>query len=80
MQSYSTNQRHMLNTTDAAAYCGSSVSTFTKLRLYGNGPIYVKLGRRVVYDLTDLDNWLALHRRRSTSEGANNGTIVGAKR
>jgi predicted DNA-binding transcriptional regulator AlpA len=80
MKCCSTNQRHMLNTTDAAAYCGSSVSTFTKLRLYGNGPIYVKLGRRVVYDPSDLDNWLASHRRASTSEGANTRTLVGADR
>jgi predicted DNA-binding transcriptional regulator AlpA len=77
MQSYSAKQRHMLNTPDAATYCGSSVSTFTKLRLHGGGPMYVKIGRRVVYDPSNLDNWLASHRRASTSEVANTETKVG---
>ena len=60
--------RKMLSAPEAAAYCGSSASTFAKLRLYGGGPHYVKLGRRVVYNPADLDQWLASHRRRSTSE------------
>ena len=60
--------RKMLNTPAAAAYCGSSASTFTKLRLYGGGPVYIKIGRRVVYDPADLDRWLASRRRISTSQ------------
>ena len=60
--------RKMLSAPEAAAYCGSSASTFAKLRLYGGGPHYVKLGRRVVYDPADLDRWLASHRRASTSD------------
>lgn len=60
--------RKMLRTPDAAAYCGSSASTFEKLRLQGGGPRYVKIGRRVVYDPADLDEWLAENRRRSTSD------------
>jgi hypothetical protein len=63
-------QRKMLNASAAAEYCGSSASTFAKLRLYGGGAAYVKLGRRVVYDPADLDVWLAQHRRASTSEQA----------
>jgi predicted DNA-binding transcriptional regulator AlpA len=61
-------QRKMLNAQEAAAYCGSSASTFAKLRLYGGGPAYVKLGRRVVYDPNDLDGWLTSNRRASTSD------------
>lgn len=57
-----------LKTKEAADYCGSSASTFEKLRLTGGGPIYSKIGRRVVYRLEDLDAWLAASRRRSTSE------------
>jgi predicted DNA-binding transcriptional regulator AlpA len=52
----------MLNAPEAASYCGSSASTFAKLRLYGGGPRFVKLGRRVVYDPVDLNAWLAAHR------------------
>lgn len=58
----------VLRTVEAAAYCGSSASTFEKLRLTGGGPVYAKLGRRVVYRVEDLDAWLAANRRRSTSD------------
>ena len=61
-------QRRVLRTDGAAEYCGSSASTFEKLRLTGGGPIYAKLGRRVVYRVEDLDAWLAANRRRSTSD------------
>ena len=57
-----------LNTNEAADYCRSSVSTFEKLRLTGGGPVYSKIGRRVVYRVEDLDAWLDTHRRRSTSD------------
>jgi len=43
---------------DAAKLVGLSESTLAKLRLYGNGPIYCKLGRRVVYRPADLEIWL----------------------
>lgn len=59
---------HRLRTADAAAYCASSKSTFEKYRLTGEGPAYIKLGRVVVYDLEDLNTWLASHRRMSTSD------------
>lgn len=59
-----------LSTEDAAAYCCSAASTFEKYRVSGkNGPTFIKLGRRVVYDRNDLDRWLASNRRNSTSEG-----------
>lgn len=53
----------------AAEYLGLSVSTLAKMRLRGDGPLYMKAGPRVVlYDLTDLDAWLETRKRRSTSE------------
>ena len=66
-------QQRMLRTNEAATYCGSSASTFEKLRLTGGGPIYSKIGRRVVYRIEDLDNWLAANRRRSTSDTGTSG-------
>ena len=63
-----TTTRRMLNTDEAAAYCGSAGSTFEKLRVFGGGPLFLKVGRRVVYDPADLDAWLATKRRRSTSD------------
>ncbi len=61
-------KQQMLRTAEAAEYCGSSASTFEKLRLKGGGPVYSKIGRRVVYRVEDLDAWLAANRRRSTSD------------
>lgn len=52
----------------AATYTGLSVSTLNKLRISGKGPVFLKLGRRVVYDPSDLDDWLNMRRRRSTSD------------
>lgn len=63
------NSTRLLSTEAAAAYCASAPSTFEKYRLSGYGPTYIKLGRRVVYDRSDLDRWLASLRRSSTSEG-----------
>ena len=57
-----------LRTRKAAEYVGSTKSTLEKLRLTGDGPPFIKLGRTVVYDTTDLDQWLASRRRHSTSE------------
>ena len=59
-----------MRTPEAAKYCGSTESTFNKLRLVGGGPAYIKLGKTVVYDPDDLDAWLAAHRRKSTSVAA----------
>ena len=60
--------RRIMRTAEAADYCGSSASTFEKLRLKGGGPVYSKIGRRVVYRVEDLDAWLAVNRLRSTSD------------
>ncbi|RWQ41880.1 MAG: DNA-binding protein [Mesorhizobium sp.] len=59
-----------MRTPEAAHYCGSTESTFTKFRLTGGGPIYINIGRTVVYDPDDLDLWLAARRRLSTSAAA----------
>ena len=47
------------STLEAAKHVGLSTSTLAKLRVFGGGPRYAKLGRRVVYASTDLDAWLA---------------------
>jgi predicted DNA-binding transcriptional regulator AlpA len=60
--------RQMLRTPAAAQYLGIAPSTLEKLRVFGGGPRYAKLGRSVVYDPADLDAWLAVRRRSSTSD------------
>jgi predicted DNA-binding transcriptional regulator AlpA len=57
-----------LNVQEAARFLGLSVSTLNKLRLSGSGPPYMKLGRRVLYDLRDLASWAAARKRQHTSE------------
>ncbi|MGO7604752.1 helix-turn-helix transcriptional regulator [Rhizobium ruizarguesonis] len=59
--------RRMLRTDDVAKLTGLSPSTLAKLRLTGGGPHYIKLGRTVVYDPADVETWLNVHRRSSTS-------------
>ena len=60
----------ILNTKQAAHYLGLSPSTLAKLRLSGDGPIFIKMRSRVGYQISSLDEWLAQRRRRSTSEAA----------
>jgi excisionase family DNA binding protein len=57
-----------LTVEQAALYTGLSVSTLNKLRVFGGGSEYLKLGRRVVYERKALADWMASRRRRSTSE------------
>ena len=65
-----------LETRAAAAYCGCSKSTLEKLRVTGGGPAYLQPTRKVVYQVSDLDAWLAHSRRASTSERPG-GTLQG---
>jgi predicted DNA-binding transcriptional regulator AlpA len=55
-----------VNVREAAAYIGISKSKMDKLRCYGGGPRYFKIGDRVVYAITDLDAWLERHARENT--------------
>ena len=71
MQTDQTIQNQRLRTSDAEAYCGLSKSTFDKYRLTGEGAVYLKLGRSVVYNISDLDIWLESKRRVSTSDQGN---------
>ena len=53
---------------EAAKLLGLAPSTLAKLRLSGNGPVYCKLGRRVVYRREDLEAWLETRVARNTSD------------
>jgi predicted DNA-binding transcriptional regulator AlpA len=60
--------KRILSVQDACVYIGLAKSTLDKMRVFGGGPAFLKLGRRVVYDVADIDRWLASRRRNSTSE------------
>jgi hypothetical protein len=60
-----------LDQRDAAELTRLNPRTLEKKRLQGNGPPFIKVGRRVLYDREDLIAWMRQHRRTSTSdEGA----------
>jgi predicted DNA-binding transcriptional regulator AlpA len=51
-------ERKYLDAEAAAIHLNLSKSTLAKLRLTGVGPRFYKLGRRVVYSLEDLTDWV----------------------
>jgi hypothetical protein len=57
-----------LNVVQAAGYTGLSKSSLDKMRVYGGGPLYIKVGARVVYDKIDLDTWLIGKKIANTSQ------------
>ena len=52
----------------AADYLGLSKQRLAELRLRGSGPRYAKIGSTVHYLREDLDAWVRLHLRTSTSD------------
>lgn len=56
-----------IDTAAASAYTGLSRSTLEKLRVFGGGPPYLKLGRAVRYRPADLEAWLVARLTESTS-------------
>ncbi|OGR34278.1 MAG: hypothetical protein A2051_11235 [Desulfovibrionales bacterium GWA2_65_9] len=48
-----------LNTHEAAAFLNLSAGTLEVWRCTGRGPKYAKLGKRVVYDVADLESYVS---------------------
>jgi predicted DNA-binding transcriptional regulator AlpA len=63
-----------LRTQEAARLIGLSFRTLEKHRSAGTGPEYSKVGRRIVYAVSDLRAWIKLCAKRSTSDPG--GTTV----
>jgi excisionase family DNA binding protein len=53
---------------EAAQYIRLSASTLAKLRLYGGGPPFIRIGRAVRYSRAELDTYMQARIARSTSE------------
>ena len=54
---------------EAAKYLKSSTSTLAKLRVYGGGPIFCRLGGKAIrYRQVDLDAYMASRNAASTAE------------
>ncbi len=56
------------NTRKSADFLGLASRTLERHRLSGTGPVFMRLGRRVLYHPDDLRAWAQTHRYRSTSE------------
>lgn len=56
------------STPEAAAYVGLSPRTLEAFRQRGGGPVFLKLGRSVLYRRSALDQWLEECEQTSTSE------------
>lgn len=57
----------ILNVGNAAERLGVAASTLARWRVTGEGPDFVRLGRRVGYRLADLDAWVTQNIRSSTA-------------
>jgi predicted DNA-binding transcriptional regulator AlpA len=63
-----TDRERLLNPAEAGDYLGFTEGWLAKLRMKGDGPKFIKLGRKVRYARSDLDAWVAANRTASTSE------------
>jgi excisionase family DNA binding protein len=53
---------------ESARYLRVSKSYLDKLRCTGGGPPYTRLGRKILYRISDLEFWLHQHRFENTSQ------------
>jgi excisionase family DNA binding protein len=56
---------------EAAEYLRTSVSTLAKLRVYGGGPEFTRIGRAIRYPRNLLDSYMTSRIVRSTSDKPN---------
>ncbi len=59
-----------VGTREASRLIGLSPRTLEKYRCYGGGPVYLKIGGRVVYRQADLEAWAEQAARTSTHDAA----------
>jgi hypothetical protein len=52
---------------EAAEFLRANERSLERWRSAGNGPAFIKIGRRVCYRLADLENWVAQQRRSHTT-------------
>lgn len=65
----------LLRTPEAARFLGLSGRTLEKHRYFGTGPVYRRLGGRVVYRIEDLQAWADLGTKYSTADPGQNDLL-----
>ncbi|MGE7207044.1 helix-turn-helix domain-containing protein [Sphingomonas sp. NPDC019816] len=58
----------LLSTSEAAPLIGVAPKTLMNWRVLGVGPHHIRAGRKVAYDVNDIEAWKAARRVRSTSQ------------
>jgi len=67
----------LLTEREAARLLCLSIRTLQKWRLCGRGPSFLKLGHAVRYEPAEIERFLAVARRASTSDPGQAGSRVG---
>lgn len=67
----------LLDTQTLARKLGVRTNTLEKWRVRGDGPSYLRLGRRIAYDIRDVEAWLNTRRAASTSTNQPRETFLG---
>ena len=57
--------RKFLTTKETAELMRTTAGVLANLRMRGEGPRYIKLNRKCLYDLRDVENWLDRRRIRT---------------
>ena len=60
--------RELLSHLESASFLRLAPRTLARHRADGTGPVFIRLGRRILYHPDDLRAWAQQHRYRSTSE------------
>jgi len=60
----------LLNTREAAPLCGVEPHTLENWRLLGKGPAFIRAGRNVLYEPSDIRQWRDSNRYSSTAQAA----------
>ena len=58
----------LIEVDEAAAMLGVSVLTLKRWRRTGEGPAFVKIGRRSAYQIADINEWITSTKRTSTAD------------
>jgi predicted site-specific integrase-resolvase len=64
-------EKQNLSRKEAADYLCLSPRTLEKWAVTGEGPVFHRLGTRVIYCVSDLDDFISQGRRKSTSDDGN---------
>jgi hypothetical protein len=58
---------HYMTTAELAARWQMNVVTLANWRVQGKGPMFIKLGRKVLYPMAEVDAWEAKQLRQNTA-------------